>query len=85
MEGKLIILKQYLDGEFKEFDKNGRLVFECNYVKGLKQGESIGYHKNGKVWYKANYIDDKREGAFKQWDENGTLIKEEVYKNNNYK
>lgn len=50
---------RFLDGDFKEFDREGNLLHASTFVDGKLSGKYIGYHTDGTVWYKLNYVDGR--------------------------
>ena len=54
-----------IEGIFMEYDKDGQIWQEINYVNGLKNGIYKVYRSNGKLCAGVNCINDKKEGIFK--------------------
>ena len=52
----------YIDGEFKEFDREGNLRYQVTYINGKKQGKEIGWYPDGKIHWEVDYVDDNRQG-----------------------
>jgi len=74
----LVIPNHYTD-KYKRWNKNGRLNFECNYIKGSRDGLYIFYHNNGKLAYKCYYKNNKQNGIVEFWYPNSkTECKYEV-------
>ena len=49
----------------------------------LKDGKPVGqefYHENGQLWKKGNYKDGKLDGLWENFKTDGTLEKNETYK-----
>ena len=46
--GGFNIASNKFNGEFKDFDLNGRLMLSGNYIEGKKEGEFSAYYPNGK-------------------------------------
>ena len=54
-----ILLDGKMDGEYKEYYKNGQLCEICNYNNGKRIGEYKKYHIDGQIEIICNHIDDK--------------------------
>lgn len=52
------------NGEFKDFDNNGRLLIQGNYVNGSKEGSFVGYHLNGQIKWKTTYVNNIPAGEW---------------------
>ena len=51
--------KRFIEGELKEFDREGHLYHTSNYVNGKLHGEYKGYNKDGSIRYSLNYVNGK--------------------------
>lgn len=84
------------NGIAKEFAEDGRIVtistFKDGYLKreeringvdkfGFKQGLWKDFYDNDALKTEAQYRDDKRNGSYKEYALNGTITKNEKYKN----
>lgn len=76
--GNLKYKRKFDGGFYKEYDENGLLKIEANYVKSDLYGSWILYHDNGNVAWQVNYLNGYRNGAYKQYYENGQLKLEGV-------
>lgn len=56
---------QKFDGAFKDFNNNGRLILEGNYINGIKEGSFKAYHPNGIVKWEATFKNDRPVGEFR--------------------
>ena len=62
----------------KEYDKDGKLIFEGEYLNGQKWNDNCKeYYDNGQ--FIGNYINGKRNGEGKEYNSNGELIFEGIY------
>ena len=69
------------NGNGKEYDDNGNLIFEGDYVLKRRKGKGKEF-KDGKVIFEGEYLNDKRwNGKGKEFDKNGNLIFEGEYYN----
>ena len=66
-------------GNIKEYN-DYQLIFEGEYLNGLRNGKGKEYHYNGKVLFEGEYLNDKKIGKGKEYDSNGNLIFEGEYK-----
>ena len=87
LNGNLIYEGGYLKGKRhgkgKEYDEAGRLIFEGEYLLGLKlKGKGREFSIiNSALIYDGEYIKEKRSGKGKEYDEDGNLIYEGGYLN----
>jgi len=70
------------DGFWKEFNKQGVLISEGNFDKGLRTGKWKLYYETGELVIEENYANGKMEGTFKSFYKNGRLISEGQYRDN---
>ena len=77
------------EGVYKEYNCDGTLYKECNYIDGKLNGicKKYGYDDDENVedycdsiYIECNYINDKKEGVYKEY-RNGTLYNEWNYIN----
>lgn len=54
--------QQAFVGEFADFDHNGRLILEGNYLEGKRHGDFNAYHPNGVLKWQATYIRGTLQG-----------------------
>ena len=50
------------NGRVKEYNFNGKLEFEGNYLNGNRNGKGKEYDGNGNVKYEGEYLNGKRKG-----------------------
>ena len=53
------------NGKVKEFDDNGKLFFEGEYLNGKRNGKGKEYDKYGRSIYEGEYLNGKRNGKGK--------------------
>ena len=72
-------------GKVKEYDDyNGKLIFEGEYLNGLRNGKGKEYYFGGKVKFEGEYLNGQRNGKGKEYYyKNGELIFEGEYLNDN--
>ena len=73
------------NGEVKEYDDNGYLLFEGEYLKGERNGKGKEYDYSGKLEFEGEYINGERNEKGKEYDYNGKLIYEGEYLNDKRK
>ncbi|MEO0404573.1 MAG: hypothetical protein AAF193_06855, partial [Bacteroidota bacterium] len=71
-------------GEWKFYDKNGKLDAVQNYNEEGQNGKSIEYHINGEKAYEANYMDGEMTGDVKRYFTHGQLKMEGQSSEDNY-
>jgi antitoxin component YwqK of YwqJK toxin-antitoxin module len=67
----------------KYFYKNGNLMNECEYIKGIKQGSDITYYRSGKMWMEVRYVNGLAEGEGHLFNKRGKLVEKRYYSNGN--
>ena len=67
------------DGIVKEFNDNGKLLFEWNYKNGKLNGVSKNYFLSGELLEDIIYKDNKREGVSKKYFISGKLLTERYF------
>ena len=73
---ELKICKEYR----KEYDDNGKLIFEGEYLNGERHGKGKEYNSDGKLKFEGEYLNGKRNGKGKEYDINDTLSNNQVQK-----
>ena len=61
--------------------KNGKLMFEGEYLNGEINGKGKEYDDYGHLIYEGEYLNGKRNGKGKEYDKNGKLKFEGEYLN----
>lgn len=69
-------------GKWLVYGRNGVIIQEDNYVKGLRTGASKSWYLNGKPESYAEYRMGSLNGKKILYDKYGNKIYEAVYKNN---
>lgn len=69
------------EGVFKKFNKEGDLIYICNYVNNRKNGEELiySYNNHNILESKINYVNGKKNGKFIYYDKNGNISQECIY------
>ena len=49
-------------GQIKEYNENGKLIFEGEYLNGKRNGKGKEYYNNGNVAFEGEYLNGKRWG-----------------------
>ena len=71
-------------GKFgKLYNDKGKLIYEGDYNKDLREGEGTYYYNTGEK-YVGNFEANKKNGYGKLFDKNDILIKEGIWKNGKY-
>ena len=68
-------------GNIKEYDYYGILIYEGEYLNGVKNGKGKEYNFIGKLEFEGEYLNGKRNGKGKEYYNNGQLKFEGEYKN----
>ena len=62
------------NGKVKEYDSDGKLEFEGEYLNGERNGKGKEYYSNGKLRFEGEYLNGKR------WNGKGfNMDKEDVF------
>ena len=70
------------DGIAKEYDFDGKLEFEGEYLNGLRNGKGKSYEDNGRLEFEGEYLNGKKwNGKEKEYDYNGKLVFDGEYLN----
>ena len=70
-----------LDGELKEWYRNGQLASLVYWKNGKWHGEWKRWYENGQVKWHCSYKDGKKDGEWTKWYLNGQLEYQGCYKN----
>ena len=68
-------------GLVKEYYSNGKLLFEDEYLNGLRNGKGKEYNDNGELRFEGEYLNGLINGKGKEYDYDGNLIFEGEYLN----
>ena len=68
------------NGKGKEYNNNGKLIFEGEYLNGKRNGKGKDYDYDGCLEFEGEYLNGKRNGKGKEY-KSGKLIFEGEYLN----
>ena len=77
--GKYILSEE--NGNRKEYNLYGGLIFECEYLNGKRNGKGKEYNEEGVLIYEGEYLNGKRNGKGKEYNEDGRLLFDGQYSN----
>lgn len=63
--------KNQFEGEFKDFNLDGKLILTGTYKEGKKEGTFKAYHPNGALRWETTYTDDEPLGTWKYYYPDG--------------
>ena len=70
------------NGQFKTYDRDGKLILEGSFLGGRLHGENTGYYTDGSVQHKFHYKDGKKTGTNVEYFPSGKIkMKEQVAAN----
>ena len=69
------------NGKIKEYNEDGELKFEGEYLNGKRNGKGKEYNFYGELIYEGEYLNGQRNGKGKEYDKYGKLIYEGEYLN----
>ena len=72
-EGELLNGKRW-NGKGKEYNEYGKLIFEGEFLNGIKNGKGKEYDSYGKLIFEGEYKNGKRNGNGKEYIDNGYFI-----------
>ena len=70
-------------GLVKEYNYNGELLFEGEYIDGKRNGKRKEFFNDGDILFEGEYKNGKRNGEGKEYYEEGKLYFEGKYLNDN--
>ena len=73
-------IEYYHDGQIKEEGFYNKHLPNYFGTGDAKEGEWKTYYKNGQIKSKGRYVNDVWDGKWVYWSENGTIIKEETWR-----
>lgn len=68
-------------GKYKEWSKNGQLIYDAEYKNGLRDGLAVSWYNTGTKESEKNWSNGQLNGICKYWDEKGNLEYEIAFKN----
>ena len=67
------------NGHVKEYNDEGKLVYEVEYLNGNEHGKGKEYYYEGNLKFEGEYLNGKRHGKGKEYDYDSNLIFEGEY------
>ena len=61
-----------LNGDIKQYDDNGKIKSEKNYINGQLNGPFREYYPNGNLMSVGSYKNEQLQGAYKSYYEDGS-------------
>ncbi len=68
-------------GRYKEWSKNGQLIYDAEFKNGLRDGLAVSWYYTGIKESEKNWSNGQLNGVNKYWDEQGNLEYEITFKN----
>ncbi|WP_299555479.1 alpha/beta hydrolase-fold protein [Seonamhaeicola sp.] len=68
-------------GRYKEWAKNGQLIYDANYKNGLRDGLAVSWYENGIKESEKKWNNGQLNGTCKYWNEKGDLEYDLTFKN----
>jgi antitoxin component YwqK of YwqJK toxin-antitoxin module len=59
------------NGEFKDFNSQGKLLLHGFYRDGIRNGKFTAYHPNGQIRWESEYVENKEKGLWKYYYPDG--------------
>ena len=72
------------NGEWIQYDENGRITLSRNYRNDVPEGVARRYYPNGRVYIHMNYHDGIPDGYYVMYAESGEPIVEAFLKNGHF-
>ncbi|MFD1771720.1 toxin-antitoxin system YwqK family antitoxin [Sphingobacterium suaedae] len=66
-----VVSKNAFHGEFKDFDRNGRVVLTGTYNQGVKAGPFKAYHPNGTLKWESTFVNNVAVGDWNYYYPDG--------------
>lgn len=79
--GQYDFQQQWFNGEFTDFDNQGRAILKGNFREGRKEGPFKAFHPNGQLKWMVSYIQDIPQGLWKFYYPDGKPLLEVIYDN----
>ena len=80
--GNIVFELKNGNGYVKQYDYEGDLIFEGEYLNGLRYGKGKEYYDNCKIKFEGEYLNGLRwNGKGKEYNDKGKLIFEGEYLN----
>lgn len=68
-------------GKYKEWSKNGQLIYDAKYKNGLRDGLAVSWYNTGIKESEKSWSNGQLNGICKYWNEKGNLEYEITFKN----
>jgi len=78
-------LKWKFNGEFKDFNLQGRLLLHGFYKDGVRNGNFTAYHPNGQIRWESTYVDNKEIGLWKYYYPDGKPMLTLSFENDDFR
>ena len=69
------------NGKIYEYNNDGELIFEGEYLNGERNGKGKEYYYDGELIFEGEYLNGERNGNGKEYNHNGELKFEGEYLN----
>ncbi|SNW62521.1 MORN-repeat protein [Orpheovirus IHUMI-LCC2] len=68
-------------GTYREYNKDGKIIMEIEYINGMKHGKFTKYYGCEKdiKWIECYYYEDMLHGSYKKYHKDGKLWKHIIY------
>ena len=77
----IFTLSNNINGKWKDYNEEGKKVFDGEYLKGKINGKVKEYYNNGKLKFEGEYKNGNKHGKVKEYFLDGKLKFEGEYKN----
>ncbi|WP_173911053.1 toxin-antitoxin system YwqK family antitoxin [Acinetobacter sp. Marseille-Q1618] len=71
--------KMQKNGQLKHWSRDGKILYESNYLNNLAHGKYRQWDKHGNLVISSEYRNGKLNGFFQYWRMNGQLAEEGYY------
>lgn len=68
---QFVVAKNVFHGEFRDFDRNGKVILTGSYNQGVKEGQFKAYHPNGTLKWEADFSNNTPRGEWKYYYPDG--------------
>ena len=65
------------NGKGKEYNRNGKLIFEVEYLNGKRNGKVKEYNYKGELIFEGVYLNGKKNGKGKEYDDTKLIFEGE--------
>ncbi len=67
------------NGEWKEWDEQGRLIGTSKYLNGMKHGVWRVFDQDGNKRMEMKFKNNEKTGTWSWWDESGKVVRTEKF------